>query len=183
MAGFLQLVADPRWIGHRDRVLRDRTAHADNIRFLKTILPYAGIALKAERGNLTGQVEHRHGIVIGAADPGNHVGAAWAAGADGNTEVARDPRVGIGRHGAGLFVQWANKIDIRMFGHGVNQVQRRPARDGEDVTHALAGYEIGDEIREFHARSGPRHGSGTVTRAAIRSDRIVSLLTISRWLG
>ena len=146
----LQLVADPVRVFDQDRVLGDRAAHLRHLGLLETDLAHAGVAFRAEGGDVAGEEQHRHRVVVRAADAGDQVGRAGAAGGDRAAHAAGDARVGVRRHGAGLLVLRADVGGALGLGNRVDEVQRGAARDDEGMADALLDEELRDDVGELH---------------------------------
>ena len=103
-----------------NRILADGSTDVHGIRLLESQLPNTQVALITKGSDLAGKEQGRDRIVIGAADPRDHVGGPRTAGADGHPQIPGHPGIAVGRHGPGLFVL------------GTDEVYTGPVCDGMD---------------------------------------------------
>ena len=148
--GLFQVIAYAGRIDHQFGIFGQRLDHTDDIRFLETDLPDRSLELVLVGIDLAGDEQAGYRIKPAAADAGDHVQGAGAAGGHGNTEPAVYAGIGLGGKGAGLFMVDGDTLDVVPVYRGVEQVRDGSADEFEDVRHSLTGDEVNNIVGKFH---------------------------------
>ena len=116
-------------IQNEETVLDQRTGHADDIGFLKSVLADEGSA------DLSRDENHGDGVHVGVRDAGDQVGGAGSAGGHAAADLAGCAGVTVSRESAALFVTGQDHPEFFPF-HGLMQFNSLSAGISEHHFHA-----------------------------------------------
>ena len=127
-----------------DGVLGDAAGDANNIHFLE------GVISDQIEGNLSGEADQRHAVVVGRGDAGDQVGGSGTAGDQTDADPARGTGVAVGRVDQPLLVAGKHHFNFPVIVKRVEEIDGLASRIAEKEIHAFCLQRFDKQFCSFY---------------------------------